>query len=88
MAGAVNRRQQQWETQLEDSVFLKGAIKPIVDDTTALKPPVPYALRQALKHMNKTIYFQDNGYGGGGAARWPLSREETAQRRDDVRVMS
>ena len=34
MAGAVNRRQQQWETQLEDSVFLKGAIKPIVDDMT------------------------------------------------------
>ena len=24
MAGAVNRRQQQWEAQLEDSVFLKG----------------------------------------------------------------
>ena len=68
MAGVANRRQQQWETQLEDSVFLKGAIKPIVDDMTALKPPVPYALRQALKHMNKTIYFQDNGYGGGGAA--------------------
>ena len=84
MAGVANRRQQQWETQLEDSVFLKGAIKPIVDDMTALKPPVPYALRQALKHMNKTIYFQDNGYGG----RWPLSREETAQRRGDVRVMS
>ena len=68
MAGVANRRQQQWETQLEDSVFLKGAIKPIVDDMTALKPPVPYALRQALKHMNKSIYFQDNGYGGGGAA--------------------
>ena len=69
MAGAVNRRQQQWETQLEDSVFLKGAIKPIVDDMTALKPPVPYALRQALlKYMNKTIHFQDNDYGGGGAA--------------------
>ena len=68
MAGVASRRQQQWETQLEDSVFLKGAIKPIVDDMTALKPPVPYALRQALKHMNKTIYFQDNGYGGGGAA--------------------
>ena len=38
MAGVANRRQQQWETQLEDSVFLKGAIKPIVDDMTALKP--------------------------------------------------
>ena len=61
-------RQQQWKTQLEDSVFLKGAIKPIADDMAALKPPVPYALRQALKFMNKGIYFQDNDYGAAGAA--------------------
>ena len=43
------RRQQQWEAQLKEKAFLTATIKPIVDETVAHKPPIPYALRQVQR---------------------------------------
>ena len=63
MAG---RRQQAFEAQLKESAFLKATIKPIVEDTVTFKPPVPYAIREVKRGMDKGIHFKDNTYGLGG----------------------
>ena len=54
------RRQQQWEAQLKEKAFLSATIKPIVDETVNYKPPIPYALREVKRAMNKGIHFRDN----------------------------
>ena len=62
MAG---RRQQAFEAQLKDGAFLKATTKPIVDGTVTFKPPVPYAIREVKRGMDKGIHFKDNTYGLG-----------------------
>ena len=64
---AAANRQKAWEDKLEDDAFLTATITPIVDGLVAMKPAVPYAMRQALRLMKKTIHFKDNTYGPGGA---------------------
>jgi len=64
---AAANRQKAWEDKLEDDAFLAATISPIVDGLVAMKPAVPYAMRQALRLMKKTIHFKDNTYGPGGA---------------------
>ena len=48
-------------------MFLVATMKPIVDDTVTFKPPVPYALREVKRSMDKGVYFKDNTYGLAGA---------------------
>ena len=43
-------------------------IQPIVDEAMAFKAPVPCALREAKRVMDKRIHFRDNTYGLTGAA--------------------
>ena len=62
------RRQQQWEAQLKENAFLITTIKPIVNGAVAFKAPVPYALREVKRVMDKGIHFRDNTYGLAGAA--------------------
>ena len=47
------RRQAAWEAQLKDNAFLKATTKPIVDDTVTFKPPIPHALREVKRSMDK-----------------------------------
>ena len=54
------RRQQQWEAQLREKAFMIGTIKPIVDGTVGYKAPIPYALREVKRVMDKGIHFRDN----------------------------
>ena len=63
MAG---RRQAAFETQLKEDAFLKATTKPIVDDTVTFKPPVPYAIREVKRGMDKGIHFKNDTYGLGG----------------------
>ena len=65
------RRQDAWEAQLEEKAFLVATIEPIVDDTATFKPPIPYALREVKRSMDKGIYFKDNTYGLAGIAGVP-----------------
>ena len=60
------RRQQQYEAQLKEKAFLTATMKPIVDETVTLKPPIPYALRQVQRSMDKGIHFRNNTYGLNG----------------------
>ena len=62
------RRQSAWEAQLKEKAFLSATITPIVDDTATFKPPIPYALREVKRSMDKGIHFRDNAYGVGGVA--------------------
>ena len=62
------RRQDAWEAQLKEKAFLSATIKPIVDDTVTFKPPIPYALREVKRSMDKGIHFKDNTYGLAGIA--------------------
>ena len=57
------RRQQQWEAQLKEKAFIGETMKPIVDETVNYKPPIPYALRQVKRSMDRGIHFRDNTYG-------------------------
>ena len=66
-AAAAARRQKAWEDQLVEGAFLNATITPIVDRVVQVKPAMPYALRQMERLMQRTIHFQDNGYGAGGA---------------------
>ena len=54
------RRQDAWEAQLKEKAFLSATIKPIVDDTATFKPPIPYALREVKRSMDKGIHFKNN----------------------------
>ena len=60
-----------WEAQLKEKAFLVATIKPIADDTVTFKPPIPYALREVKRSMDKGIYFKDNTYGPAGIAGVP-----------------
>ena len=60
------RRQQQWEAQLKEKAFRIATIKPIVDETVGYKAPIPYALREVKRIMDKGIDFRDNTYGLAG----------------------
>ena len=60
------RRQQQWKAQLKEKAFLIATIKPIVDETVGYKAPIPYALREVKRIMDKGIHFHDSTYGLGG----------------------
>ena len=62
------RRQQQREAQLKENAFFITTIKPTVDEAVAFKVPVPYALREVKRVMNKGIHFRGNTYGLDGAA--------------------
>ena len=62
------RRQDAWEAQLKEKAFLSATIKPIADDTVTFKPPIPYALREVKRVMDKGIHFRDNTYGVAGIA--------------------
>ena len=53
---------------LKEKAFLTATIKPIVDDTVTFKPPIPYALREVKRSMDKGIYFKDNTYELAGIA--------------------
>ena len=64
----ASRRQDAWEAQLKEKAFLVASIKPIVDDAVTFKPPVPYALREVKRSMDKGVYFKDNTYGPAGIA--------------------
>ena len=64
----ASRRQDAWEAQLKEKAFLVASIKPIVDDTITFKPPVPYALREVKRSMDKGVYFKDNTYGPAGTS--------------------
>ena len=57
------RRQDAWEAALKEKAFLSETIKPIVDDTATFKPPIPYALREVKRSMDKGIRFKNNTYG-------------------------
>ena len=58
---AASNRQKAWEDKLEDNAFLTATITPIVDGLVAMKPAVPFAMRQAVRMMRKTIHhFKDN----------------------------
>ena len=62
------RRQDAWEAALKEKAFLSETIKPIVDDTATFKPPIPYALREVKRSMDKGIRFKNNTYGLAGIA--------------------
>ena len=66
------RRQQQWQAQLKENAFLTTTIKPIadgvLDEAVAFRAPVPYALREVKRVMDKGIHFRDNTYVLAGAA--------------------
>ena len=62
------RQQQQWEAQLREKGFLIGTIKPIVDEAVAYKAPIPYALREVKRVIDKGIHVRDNTYGVAGIA--------------------
>ena len=63
------RRQQQWEAQLnKEKAFLVATIKPIVDETVGYKAPIPYALREVKRIMDKETHVRDNTYGLAGIA--------------------
>ena len=62
------RRQDAWEAQLKEKAFLSATTKPIVDDTVTFKPPIPCALREVKRSMDKGIHFKDNTYGLAGIA--------------------
>ena len=64
----ASRRQDAWEAQLKEKAFLTAMIKPIADDISTSKPPVPYALREVKRSMDKGVYFKDNAYGLAGIA--------------------
>ena len=64
----ASRRQDSWEAQFKEKAFLTATIKPIADDTVTFKPPIPYALREVKRSMDKGIYFKDNPYGMAGIA--------------------
>ena len=65
----ASRRQDAWEAQLKEKAFLSAMIKPIADGTITFKPPVPYALREVKRSMDKGVYFKDNtSYGPAGIA--------------------
>ena len=63
----AQRRQDAFELKLKEKAFLTSTIKPIVGETTTFKPPVPFALREVKRGMDKGIFFKDNTYGLGGA---------------------
>ena len=65
----ASRRQDAWEVQLKEKAFLTAMIKPIVDDISTFKPPVPYALREVKRSMDKGVYFKDNTYEPAGIPR-------------------
>ena len=67
------RQQKHWEAQLREKGFLIGTIKPIVEEAVASKAPVPCALREVKRMMDKGIHFRDNTYGVAGAAGDPHS---------------
>ena len=62
------RRQDAWEAQLKEKAFLSATTKPIVDDTVTFKPPIPCALREVKRSMDKGIHFTDNTYELAGIA--------------------
>ena len=62
------RRQDAWEAQLKEKAFLSATIRPLVDETVNYKPPIPYALRQVKRSMDRGIYFRNNTYGVAGIA--------------------
>ena len=62
------RRQDAWEAQLKEKAFLSATIKPIADGTVTFNPPIPYALREVTRSMDKEIHFNDNTYGLAGIA--------------------
>ena len=64
----ASRRQDAWEAQLKEKAFLAAMTKPIADGTITFKPPVPYALREAKRSMDKGVYFKDNMHGPAGIA--------------------
>ena len=39
-----------------------------MDETVGYKPPIPYALREVKRNMDKGINFRDNTYGLAGIA--------------------
>ena len=57
------RQQKHWEAQLREKGFLIGTIKPIVEEAVASKAPVPCALREVKRAMDKGVHFRDNTYG-------------------------
>ena len=52
----------------KEKAFLSATIKPIVDDTVTFKPPIPYAIREVKRSMDKGIHFKNNTFGPGGIA--------------------
>ena len=62
------RRQDAWGAQLKEKAFLSATIKPIADDTVTFKPPIPYALQEVKRSMDKGIHFKNNTYGPAGIA--------------------
>ena len=64
----ASRRQGAWEAQLKEKAFLVATTKPIADGTVTFKPPIPYALREVKRSMDKGIYFKDNTCGLAGIA--------------------
>ena len=56
------RRQRQGEAQLKENAFLITTIKPVVDEAVAFKAPVPYALREVKRVIDKGIHFRDNTF--------------------------
>ena len=77
----ASRRQDAWEAQLKGKAFFVATIKPIIDDTVTVKPPIPYALREVKRSMDKGIYFKDNTYGPAGIA--GVSHATTMNEYDD-----
>ena len=61
-------RQDVWEAQLKEKAFLSATTKPIADDTATFKPPIPYAIHEVKRCMDKGIHFKNNTYGPGGIA--------------------
>ena len=55
---ARRQQQKQWEAQLKEKAFLSATTKPIVDETVNYKPPIPYALRQVKRSMDRGIHFR------------------------------
>ena len=62
------RRQDASEAQLNEKAVLSATIKPIVDETVNYKPPIPYALRQVKRSMDRGIHFRNSTYGLAGIA--------------------
>ena len=77
----ASRRQDAWEAQLnKEKAVLVATTKPIIDDTATFKPPIPYALREVKRSMDKGVYFKDNTRGRSNEISSNVNDEKQAEK--------